>query len=150
MSNSASDRSADWTVALSHGTLETKNLDAARRFYAEFLGLETVRRGELAVWVRCGGGWMVACVNTGENMQPPPPDIRWCLDLASADELQSAHADAVRLQAEYGMQEVLPIKTEGTQSSFLISDVDGNWWEICHRPGRLFDHVFESANAEAA
>jgi len=27
----------------------------------------------------------------------------------------------------------------------LLRDMDSNWWEICHRPGRLFDEVFGSA-----
>ncbi len=137
--------SGSLTLSLSHGTLETRDLVAARRFYNEFLGLETVQRGEMAIWLRCGGGWMVAAVMTGETMLPLPPTVRWCLDMATAAEVDEAHAAALRLKDEYGMQEVRDVTREDSQTGFLLRDMDSNWWEICHRPGRLFDGVFGSA-----
>lgn len=138
-------RRAPWTLSLSHGTLETRDLAGARRFYNEFLGLETVQRGEMAIWLRCGGGWMVACVKTGDSMLALPPDVRWCLDMETADQVQDAHEAATRLKDEYGMTEITPVTQSGDQTSFLICDLDRNWWEICHRPGRLFDSVFGAA-----
>ena len=137
--------SGSLTLSLSHGTLETRDLVAARRFYDEFLGLETVQRGEMAIWLRCGGGWMVAAVRTGDSMLPLPPSVRWCLDMATAGEVEEAHAAALRLKDEYGMQEVQDVTRDGGQTGFLLRDMDSNWWEICHRPGRLFDEVFGSA-----
>ena len=137
--------SGSLTLSLSHGTLETRDLVAARRFYDEFLGLETVQRGEMAIWLRCGGGWMVAAVMTGDTMLPLPPEVRWCLDMATAAEVEEAHAAALRLRDEYGMQEIRPVARDGDQTGFLLRDMDSNWWEICHRPGRLFDGVFGSA-----
>ncbi len=137
--------SGSLTLSLSHGTLETRDLVAARRFYNEFLGLETVQRGEMAIWLRCGGGWMVAAVKTGDSMLPLPPSVRWCLDMATAAEVEEAHAAALRLKDEYGMQEVQDVMRDGSQTGFLLRDMDSNWWEICHRPGRLFDEVFGSA-----
>lgn len=137
--------SGSLTLALSHGTLETRDLVAARRFYDEFLGLETVQRGEMAIWMRCGGGWMVAAVKTGDTMLPLPADVRWCLDMGTREEVVQAHAAAERLQAEFGIQEIGPVVQTGDETSFLLADMDCNWWEICHRPSRLFDHVFGSA-----
>ncbi len=137
--------SGSLTLSLSHGTLETRDLVAARRFYNEFLGLETVQRGEMAIWLRCGGGWMVAAVMTGDTMLPLPPDVRWCLDMATAENVEEAHAAALRLQDEYGMQEIRTVVRDGGQTGFLLRDMDSNWWEICHRPGRLFDSVFGPA-----
>jgi catechol 2,3-dioxygenase-like lactoylglutathione lyase family enzyme len=137
--------SGSLTLSLSHGTLETRDLVAARRFYNEFLGLETVQRGEMAIWLRCGGGWMVAAVNTGDTMLPLPPDVRWCLDMGSVAEVEAGHAAALCLKDEYGMQEVREVTRDGDQTGFLLRDMDSNWWEICHRPGRLFDGVFGTA-----
>ncbi len=134
-----------WTLALSHGTLECKEIEPTRRFYSEFLGLETVRRGDMAIWFRCGGGWMVASVCTGEKQVSLPIESRWCLDMASAGEVDAAHAEAEHLAGEYGIQEVLPVTQEGDYRSFCLRDLDGNWWEIGHRPGRLYDHIFGSA-----
>lgn len=138
---------ADWTIALSHGTLEMRDLQKARRFYHEFLGLETVNRNNMAIWVRCCGGWTVACVCTGERMKPLTIDSRWCLDLHTAEEVEAAHKAAHDLKDEYDIQEILPIEKDGDQISFRLADMDRNWWEICYRPGRLFDPAFEKAQA---
>ena len=40
---------------LSHGTLESKNLDKTREFYTEFLGLEVVRTSPISILIRLGG-----------------------------------------------------------------------------------------------
>src|SRR5258707_15627561 len=40
---------------LSHGTLESKDLDFTRKFYEEFLGLEVVRASKNSIWCRLGG-----------------------------------------------------------------------------------------------
>ena len=74
-----------------------------------------------------------------------PPAVRWCLDMSIEAEVHDAHAAALRLQQEYGMQEVKDVTQENGQTSFLLCDMDANWWEICHRPGRLFDTVFDAA-----
>ncbi len=137
--------SGDWTLALSHGTLECRDLAASRRFYCEFLGLDTVRRGNMAIWFRCGGSWMVASVCTGEKQQSLPIDSRWCLDMASPEEVDAAHAAAARLADAYGIREILPVEAVGTRRSFCLRDLDGNWWEICHRPTRLYDDIFAAA-----
>ena len=40
---------------LSHGTLESKDLDFTRRFYEEFMGFEVIRPAKIALWIRLGG-----------------------------------------------------------------------------------------------
>ena len=132
-----------WTLSLSHGTLECRDLDATNRFYREFLGLETVLRGRMAVWFRCGGGWMVACVCTGERQQALPIGSRWCLDMHSAEEVDDAHRVATEFAEAYSIQEIRPIEREGDRRSFFLKDIDDNWWEICHRPTHLFDDEFQ-------
>jgi catechol 2,3-dioxygenase-like lactoylglutathione lyase family enzyme len=138
-------RPGAWTLALSHSTLECKEIEPTRRFYSEFLGLETLRRGDLAIWFRCGGGWMVASVCTSEKQVSLPIESRWCLDMASPAEVNEAHEEALQLADEYGIQEVLPVTQEGGYRAFSLRDLDGNWWEIGHRPGRLYDHIFGNA-----
>lgn len=133
---------APWTLSLSHGTLECRDIVKSRRFYSDFLGLETVQRGDVAVWVRCGGGWMVACVCTGDQAKPLPIEVRWCLDMRTSDEVDAARAAAVRYKDEYGIKDVLPVEGGRDGRSFCLQDLDGNWWEIAHRPGRLYDQAF--------
>ncbi|MGE3936427.1 MAG: VOC family protein, partial [Rhodospirillaceae bacterium] len=47
------------TTILSHGTLECRDLAASRKFYEEFLGLETVFHGKRTMLIRKGGYWGV-------------------------------------------------------------------------------------------
>ena len=51
---------------LSHGTLESKNLDRTREFYAEFLGLEVVRTSPVSLLIRKGGNNTIAIVEPEE------------------------------------------------------------------------------------
>ena len=132
----------DWTLSLSHGTIECRELDPSRRFYRDFLGLETVKRGDMAIWFRCGGGWMVASVCTGEKQVALPIESRWCLDMTTADEVDAAHEAATRLADSYGITEVRPVEVAGDRRSFCLRDLDDNWWEVAYRPGRLYDEVF--------
>src|SRR5271156_2350782 len=40
---------------LSHGTLESKDLEFTRKFYEEFFGFEVVRPSKISLWFRLGG-----------------------------------------------------------------------------------------------
>ena len=56
---------------LSHGTLESRDLEKAREFYTEFLGLEVVRTSPISLLIRLGGNNTIAVVeqkNRSEQM----------------------------------------------------------------------------------
>ena len=55
---------------LSHGTLSSKNLEASRRFYEEFLGLEVVRTSPVSLMVRLGGNHVYAVVQNRKKKDP--------------------------------------------------------------------------------
>ncbi len=52
---------------LSHGTLESKDLDFTRRFYEEFMGFEVIRPAKIALWIRLGGNNIYAVVQVMEG-----------------------------------------------------------------------------------
>ena len=52
------------TRFISHGTLGSKDLEATRRFYEEFLGLEVVRTSPVSLMIRLGGNHVYAVVYT--------------------------------------------------------------------------------------
>src|SRR5271163_2124938 len=52
---------------LSHGTLESKNLDFTRKFYEEFLGLEVMRSSKVSIWCRLGGQHIYVVVQVVEG-----------------------------------------------------------------------------------
>ena len=41
------------------------------------------------------------------------------------------------------------VKIDGETRAFNLQDLDGNWWEIYHRPGHLYDDIFEREVAHA-
>lgn len=47
---------------ISHGTLQSKDLKASRKFYEEFLGFDVVRIGNISLMVRLGGNHVYAVV----------------------------------------------------------------------------------------
>jgi catechol 2,3-dioxygenase-like lactoylglutathione lyase family enzyme len=57
-------------VMLSHGTITCKNLEASRRFYEEFLGLDVVQHTERGVLLRKGGYLAIVCLEVGEHVKP--------------------------------------------------------------------------------
>src|SRR5207245_9887973 len=59
------------TKFISHGTLGSKDLEATRRFYEEFLGLEVVRTSPVSLMIRLGGNHVYAIVYTKKNERMP-------------------------------------------------------------------------------
>src|SRR5258708_38341387 len=57
---------------LSHGTLESKDLDFARRFYEEFLGLDVIKTSEISLLIRLGGDNTIAF---GKSRNKPPMNL---------------------------------------------------------------------------
>src|SRR6202046_1351330 len=58
---------------LSHGTLESKDLDFTRRFYEEFMGFEVIRPAKIALWIRLGGSNIYAVVQVMEGRKTEMP-----------------------------------------------------------------------------
>ena len=57
---------------LSHGTLESKNLEKTRAFYTEFLGLEVVRTSPVSLLIRLGGPNTIAVVEQKRRTEEMP------------------------------------------------------------------------------
>ena len=132
------------TTMLSHGTLECHDLAASRRFYEEFLGLETVFHGTRTMLIRKGGYWGVVCVNRGDAVRPMGPLNHWGVDVASRADVDAARRDALKYKDEYGIRAVNQALDQHGVYSFYLQDLDGNWWEIQSLPeAELYDRWFE-------
>jgi predicted lactoylglutathione lyase len=115
---------------LGHGTLECFDLKASRRFYDEFLGLETVRHAISAMSVRLGMRFHIVCVEVGDQVHPCNVLNHWGLDVGSKEEVEQAHAKALELKETYGIRQVLDVQDMHGVYSFYMEDLDFNWWEI--------------------
>jgi len=128
-------------MILSHGTLMSKDLARSRRFYEEFLGLEVVRHVRQAMMLRLKTGMYVVAVCIGEKVPNQHVLTHWGLNVASREEVDRAHADAVRLKDEYGIQTINKVLERHGAYAFYLQDLDNNWWEIQHEP-RTIDDFF--------
>ncbi len=131
--NSSTNESMVKPTTFSHGTLECRNLKESRRFYEEFLGMETVRHVEPAVMmtrVKGGKGCTVVCVEVGDRVREQRYFNHWGIDVATKEEVDDAHAKAIEHQEKYGLQKIQDAKMTHGDYSFYFMDRDGNWWEI--------------------
>jgi catechol 2,3-dioxygenase-like lactoylglutathione lyase family enzyme len=132
-------------MLFSHGTLMCKDLARSRRFYEEFLGLEVVRHARPAMMLRLKTGMYVVAVCIGENVPKQHVLTHWGVNVASRAEVDQAHADAVRLKEQYGIQKVNKVLERHGAYGFYFQDLDNNWWEIQHEP-RTIDDFFDKGD----
>jgi catechol 2,3-dioxygenase-like lactoylglutathione lyase family enzyme len=130
---------------ISHGTLGSKDLDATRRFYEEFLGLEVVRTSPVSLMVRLGGQHVYAVVFT-KKKESMPRIYHNGLDVATDAEVDEAWRRCTEEAAKWGLHEITkPIARHGTYS-FLFWDADDNAWEILSNPKGGYTWIFEKGD----
>ena len=59
------------TQFISHGTLGCHNLEKSRRFYEEFLGLETTQTSPISLMIRLGSNHVYAVVQVKNKIEMP-------------------------------------------------------------------------------
>lgn len=131
---------------LSHGTLECVSLQASRRFYEEFLGLECVRHNKISMLVRCGMKWHIVAVEVRNNVHPTHLLNHWGIEVRTKDEVDAAWREANRLKAEYGIRKVHRPGLQRGVYAFYLQDLDCNWWEIVHSTDFRHDTYFQAGD----
>jgi catechol 2,3-dioxygenase-like lactoylglutathione lyase family enzyme len=129
--------------ALTHGTMECRNLKQTRKFLEEFLGLEVIRHAPPGMMMRCGMKFHVVCVESGDAVRPNTIANHWGLDVASKEAVDLAHAKAHELKDVYGIGTILPVAEQHGVYSFYFEDLNGSWWEIEYYDGFLHDDFFD-------
>ena len=130
---------------LSHGTLETRDLERAKQFYKDFLGLDVIQTSDRSLMIRLGGQHVYAVV-----LNPKKPEMAVLnhngLDVPSRAEVDNAHAIAVAEQERWGIKKVTrPVDAHGTYG-FYIADPDDNWWEILTNPDGGYTWMFSKGD----
>ena len=137
--------SAIRTKFLSHGTLGSKDLEATRKFYEEFLGLEVVRTSPVSMMIRLGGQHVYAVVFT-KKKEPMPRMYHNGLDVETDAEVDAAWRRCNAEAATWGLHDITrPIARHGTYS-FLFWDADDNAWEILSNPQGGYTWIFEQGD----
>jgi len=127
---------------LSHGTLESKDIEAARRFYEEFLGLEVVRTSEISLLIRLGGNNVIAVVKTKDKQEMSVMGHNG-LDVATQEDVDGAHRTVLAQQNEWGLHNISAPKLQHGTYSFYFWDADDNCWEILANPPGGYAWLFD-------
>ena len=132
---------------LSHGTLESTDLDFSRRFYKEFLGLDVVRTSPISLMIRLGGDNTIAVVKC-KTKQPMNLLAHNGLDVETQEEVDAAYKTVVEQADQWKLKKISkPLLQHGTYS-FYFWDCDDNCWEILTNPKGGYSWLFGLGDLE--
>lgn len=127
---------------LSHGTVEVNDLERARRFYEEVLGLEIVQTSSRSLQLRLNSKTTVVAVETKKPVQAGLFS-HIGFDVETKEDVNRAHALVTKVRKAYGIKKITrPVDQHGTYA-FYIQDVDGNYWEILTNPPGGYSYLFD-------
>ena len=133
---------------LSHGTVECHDIDVARKFYPQFLGLEVRQTSSRSLMLRLNSTTTIACVETSGNTSAGIYS-HFGLDFENRDDVDAAYRIACAEKNAYGIRKITrPVEQHGTYSFYVI-DADSNWWEILTNPPGGYSYVFELNETDA-
>jgi catechol 2,3-dioxygenase-like lactoylglutathione lyase family enzyme len=122
--------------AMTHGTMECTDLASSIKFYKEVLGLDvithvpTVRPHDVK---HPSTPWYVVSLEVPpKNKHYLTPLQRYTVAVESSTALAEAHCEMNERREEFGVTTIEPIKETPGGHSFLICDLDRNWWEIAY------------------
>jgi len=127
---------------LSHRTLESKDLEASRRFYTEFLGLEVVRTSPISLLIRLGGDNTIAVVQAKNKTEMPFLNHNG-IDVESQEEVDAAHRIVDAEGAAWGLHKITRPSLQHGTYAFYFWDADDNCWEILSNPPGGYAWLFE-------
>jgi len=120
--------------AMTHGTMECIDLAASVKFYKEGLGLDVIthvptsRPHDVKHW---STPWYIASLEVSpKNKHYLTPLQRYTVSVESAAALADAHRELTERREEFGITAIEAIAENATGASFLLCDLDRNWWEI--------------------
>jgi len=120
--------------AMTHGTMECTDLAASIKFYKEGLGLDVITHVPTITphdVKHPATPWYVVSLEVpAKNKHFLTPLQRYTVTVESAAALVDAHREFSERRAEFGLAALEAIAETASGQSFLLSDLDHNWWEI--------------------
>jgi catechol 2,3-dioxygenase-like lactoylglutathione lyase family enzyme len=120
--------------ALTHGTITCLNIETSRRFYREVLGLDVVSpspsvrphyiKHPSTPW------YVVSLQKPAEERQLLTPSQRYTITVESVGAVAETHHWLEERGVAVGVTKLGAIEESHSVVSFILSDPDGNWWEV--------------------
>jgi catechol 2,3-dioxygenase-like lactoylglutathione lyase family enzyme len=140
---------------LSHGTMKAIELEQERGLLRDVFGLNTVQHISKAMLFAgtshaIGGVANFAVVSLGipvPNSVPMHSDVRWILSVADADELRIVRDRALASGTHSGEITVGEILESSSETSCLIGDAEGNWFELTTKGAKDYQAIFNGFSA---
>ena len=130
---------------LSHGTLDSRDLEFSRRFYEEFLGFQVVQTSPISLLIRLGGDHTIAVVYSKKVGEMNLLNHNG-LDVRTKEEVDEAHKVVVANAEKWKITKISkPYLQHGTYS-FYFWDADDNAWEILTNPDGGYSWLFEGGD----
>jgi catechol 2,3-dioxygenase-like lactoylglutathione lyase family enzyme len=122
--------------AMTHGTMECVNLEASVKFYREALGLDVITHVPTSKphdVKHPSTPWYVASLEVPEkNRKYLTPLQRYTVSVESLSALAVAREELLSRRDEFDITAIEEIKEIGDGQSFLLSDLNRNWWEVAY------------------
>ena len=151
-------RDASDFPAIAVGTMVSRDIARARKFYEEFFGLDCVCHAPGKMLLRDSvsrrlmeqgklGAFVIEVREVDEIEHPQCLLNHWGFLVDSNEEVDRIRAIALERQEELGLKTVHPTTKIHGSYQFYFCDVDENWWEVeCKPAGRTMNSVFEGGD----
>jgi catechol 2,3-dioxygenase-like lactoylglutathione lyase family enzyme len=134
---------------ISHGTLESVDLEQTRRFYEEFLGLEVIKASNVSLWCRLGGNHVYVVVQVKPERKTPMPFLfHNGIDVANEEAVDECHRIVTRDAQKWNLHKISRPGVQHGTYSFFFYDADENAWEILANPPGGYSWMFERGDQE--
>jgi catechol 2,3-dioxygenase-like lactoylglutathione lyase family enzyme len=134
---------------IGHGTLGVVNLAKTRRWFEEVLGLDVVQTSPRSLMVRKGTAQCYAVVEgpRAANVRMDPLNHNG-LELESQEAVVEAYKTLQALKEEYEIKQITEPTIVHGDFSFMVVDLDGNWWEFLHVGEKGYSVDFEDPDRD--
>ena len=117
-----------------HGTIECNDWASSVRFYKEGLGMDVITHVQTTkphnIKHRHDTWYVVSLEVPEKNRRYLTPLQRFTIAVASADKLKEAHKALDARRSDFAITEIGDIQNSEDGQSFLLCDLNKNWWEI--------------------
>lgn len=133
---------------LSHGTLDSRDLDFSRKFYEEFLGLQVVQTSPLSLMIRLGGDHVIAVVHSKKGLGEMNLLNHNGLDVTTKEEVDESYRLVVEHADKWKLTKISRPSLQHGTYSFFFWDADDNCWEILTNPVGGYRWIFDQGDQE--